>query len=37
MYEKDFMETKFNSHDNLHLNEILKLHNMTANITLKFF
>ena len=27
-YEKDFMKFKFNSDDNLHLNKILKLHDM---------
>ena len=29
-YEKDFMRTKFNSNDNLPLNKILKLHNLTV-------
>ena len=28
-YEKDFMKMKFNSDDNLPLNKILKLHNLT--------
>ena len=28
-YEKDFMKTKFNSDDNLPLNKLLKLHNLT--------
>ena len=31
-YEKDFMKTKFNSDDDLPLNETLKLHNMTIII-----
>ena len=31
-YEKDFMKIKFNSDDNLPLNKILKLHNMTIFI-----
>ena len=35
-YEKDFMESKFNSDDNLPLNKILKLHNMTTVITSGF-
>ena len=29
-YEKDFTRTKFNSNDNLPLNKILKLHNLTV-------
>ena len=29
-YEKDFMKIKFNSDDNLLLNKILKLHNLTV-------
>ena len=46
-YEKDFIKNKFNSDDNLPLNKILKLHNLTIivdlflkkmeNITCKFF
>ena len=28
-YEKDYMRIKFNSNDNLSLNEIAKLHNLT--------
>ena len=28
-YEEDFMNIKFNSHDNLALNRILKLYNLT--------
>ena len=28
-YEKDFMKTKFNSDDNLPLNKLLKIHNVT--------
>ena len=28
-YGKDFMKIKFNSHDNLPLNKIIKLHNLT--------
>ena len=28
-YEKDFMKIKFSSDDNLPLNKILKLHNLT--------
>ena len=28
-YEKDYMEIKFNSDENLPLNKILKLHNLT--------
>ena len=28
-YKKDFIKVKFNSDDNLHLNKILKLHNLT--------
>ena len=31
-YEKDFMKIKFNSGDNLPLNKILKIHNMTIVI-----
>ena len=31
-YGKDFMKIKFNSEDNLSLNKILKLHNMTIVI-----
>ena len=31
-YEKDYMKTKFNSHDNLPLNKPLKFHNMTITI-----
>ena len=31
-YEKDFMKIKFSSDDNLPLNKILKLHNMTIVI-----
>ena len=31
-YEKDFMKIKFNSDDNLLLNKILKLHNITIVI-----
>ena len=31
-YEKNFMKIKFNSHDNLPLNKILKLHNITIII-----
>ena len=29
-YEKDFMRIKFNSDDDLPLNKILKLHNLTT-------
>ena len=29
-YEKGFMKIKFNSADNLHLNKMLKLHNLTV-------
>ena len=28
-YRKDYIKIKFNSDDNLHLNKILKLHNLT--------
>ena len=28
-YDKKYMKIKFNSHDNLPLNKILKLHNLT--------
>ena len=28
-YEKDFIKIKFNSNDNLSLNKMLKLHNLT--------
>ena len=31
-YEKDYMKIKFNSDDNLPLNKLLKLHNMTITI-----
>ena len=31
-YEKDFMKIKFSSDDNLPLNKILKIHNMTIVI-----
>ena len=31
-YEKDYMKIKFNSDDNLPLNEPLKFHNMTITI-----
>ena len=31
-YEKDFMKIKFNSDDNLLLNKILKIHNLTIVI-----
>ena len=31
-YEKDYMKTKFNSDDNLPLNKLLNLHNMTITI-----
>ena len=31
-YEKDFVKIKFNSNDNLPLNRILKIHNMTIVI-----
>ena len=31
-FEKDFMKTKFNSDDNLLLNKVLKLHNITIVI-----
>ena len=31
-YEKDFLKIKFNSDDNLSLNKILELHNMTIVI-----
>ena len=33
-YDKDFMNIKFNSDDNLLLNKILKLHNMTIVMTI---
>ena len=35
-YEKDFMKIKFNSDDNLPLNKILKIHNMTIVIRSDF-
>ena len=35
-YEEDFMKMKFNSDDNLPLNKILKLHNMTIVIRSDF-
>ena len=35
-YEKDFMKIKFNSDDNLPLNKILKIHNMTIVIRSAF-
>ena len=35
-YGKDFMKTEFNSYDNLPLNKILKLHNMTIIIRTVF-
>ena len=31
-YEKDYLNIKFNSDDNLPLNKVLKFHNMTINI-----
>ena len=31
-YEKDYMKTKFNSHDNLPLNKKLKFYNMVITI-----
>ena len=34
--EKDFMKIKFNPDDNLHLNKILKLHNITIIIRSDF-
>ena len=36
VYEKHFMENKFNSDDNLPLNKMLKIHNMTIVITSVF-
>ena len=35
-YWKDFMKIKFNSDDNLPLNKILKIHNMTIVIRSAF-
>ena len=35
-YEKHFMKMKFNTDDNLPLNKILKLHNLTTIVRLVF-
>ena len=35
-YGKDFMKIKFNSDDNLHLNKILKLHNLAIVVRSAF-
>ena len=35
-YEKDFMKIKFDSDDNLPLNKILKLHNLTIVVGFVF-
>ena len=35
-YRKDFMKIKFDSDDNLPLNKILKLHNLTIVVTSVF-
>ena len=35
-YEKDYMNIKFNSDDNLPLNKLLKFHNMTITIRYVF-